>query len=61
MTGARFVDSNVLNSLNTFMTGPNNELVADTLKVMDVERDVVADGAGYRADIISKAGRVPLW
>ena len=39
MTGTRFVDSNVLNSLNTFMTGPDNELVADTLKVMDVERD----------------------
>ena len=39
MTGTRFVDSNVLNSLNTFMAGPDNELVADTLKVMDVERD----------------------
>ena len=38
-TGTRLVDSGVLNILNTFTAGLDNDFVADMLKVMDVERD----------------------
>ena len=39
MTGTRLVDSGVLNILNTFTAGLDNDFVADMLKVMDVGRD----------------------
>ena len=39
VTGTRLVDSGVLNILNTFTAGLDNDFVADTLKVMNVGRD----------------------
>ena len=39
VTGTRLVDSSVLNSMNTFSAGPDNDFVADMLKVMNVGRD----------------------
>ena len=39
VTGTRLVDSSVLNSMNTFSAGPDNDFVADTLKVMNVGQD----------------------
>ena len=51
----------VLQSMNTFSAGPDNDFVADMLKVMNVGRDGGRRRAGYRADMTSKPGRVPLW
>ena len=39
MTGTRLVDSGVLNILNTFTAGLDNDFVADMLKVKAVGRD----------------------
>ena len=45
--------------MNTFTAGLDNDFVADMLKVMDVGGGMVADVAGYRADMTSKPSRVP--
>ena len=53
MTGTRLVDSGVLNILNTFTAGLDNDFVADMLKVMDVGRD-----SGRRYDQQAKPSAV---
>ena len=61
LTGTRLVDSSVLNSLGWGLRTLDNDFVADMLKVTAVGRDGVVGVAGYRTDVISKPGRVPLW